>query len=201
MTAIRRRLRAAPQLGRLLPLLLAALLATAAGAADGPEVPEAALDVLPHRSRLGLRVQPLTPELREHFGAPEDRGLLVSQVEAGRAAADAGLEAGDVLVAAGGEPLHDTFDLVRSVARVPAGGTLALELLREEEARTLEVAPEGESMAWVDPESWRRWAEKGLREGSHELRRRLDQLEQHLRELERDLEEREDGSDEGGRPI
>ena len=33
------------------------------------------------RGRIGIRVQPLTPELREHFGAPSDRGVLVSEVE------------------------------------------------------------------------------------------------------------------------
>ena len=27
------------------------------------------------RGRIGIRVQPLTPELREHFGAPKDRGV------------------------------------------------------------------------------------------------------------------------------
>lgn len=191
----------AQRLRRLLPVLGAALLAAAAGADEGPPGPETALDVLPHRSRLGLRVQPLTPELREHFGAPKDQGLLVSQVEAGRAAAKSELQAGDVLVEADGEPLHDTFDLVRTVARVPAGGTLSLRVLRKGETHTLEVAPEGESMAWVDPQTWRRWAEEGLREGSSELRRRLDQLEEKLRDLERDLEEREGEPGDGSRRL
>jgi S1-C subfamily serine protease len=43
------------------------------------------------KERLGVMVMGLTPDLRKHFGAPEDRGVLVAQVESGTPAATAGM--------------------------------------------------------------------------------------------------------------
>ncbi len=48
------------------------------------------------RGRIGIQVNPMTPELRKHFGAPEDRGVLVVKVEEGRPAALAGVKVGDI---------------------------------------------------------------------------------------------------------
>jgi C-terminal processing protease CtpA/Prc len=141
------------------------------------------------RGRIGLEVQPMTPELREHFGAPEDRGLLVVRVAAGRPAARAGVEVGDVLLEAGGAPLGEPFDLVRAVARPAAGEKLELVLLRDGKRRTLAVEPEGEAMPWVDPGEWRRSFERGLHRGHEELLRRLDELERRLRDVERKVEQ------------
>src|SRR5579871_5943521 len=50
------------------------------------------------KGRLGVMVMGLTPELRKHFGAPDDRGVLVAHVESGTPAATAGIEVGDVIV-------------------------------------------------------------------------------------------------------
>ena len=54
--------------------------------------------------RLGLSLTPahVTIEMRESVGLPRVPGLLVRQVDAGSAAAAAGIQAGDVLVGAGG---------------------------------------------------------------------------------------------------
>ena len=43
---------------------------------------------------LGVELVDLTPELREHFGAPRDVGVMVGRVEPGSPAARAGLEVG-----------------------------------------------------------------------------------------------------------
>jgi hypothetical protein len=45
------------------------------------------------RGRLGVFVLGITPELRKHFGVPEDRGVLVARVESGSPAASAGAPA------------------------------------------------------------------------------------------------------------
>ena len=47
---------------------------------------------------LGVRLTDVTPQLREHYGAPADSGVLVTGVDAGKLAAVAGIEVGDVLV-------------------------------------------------------------------------------------------------------
>lgn len=144
-------------------------------------------ETLLHRGRLGLHVQPLTAELRRHLGAPEDRGVLVARVEPGRPAAEAGVQVGDVVTAAGGAPIASSTDLLRAVATVPEGETLDLTVVREKSERTLEVAPEGQALP--DAEQLGDWLERGLREGSQELREQLEQLEERLEEFERRLRE------------
>ncbi len=141
-----------------------------------------------HRGRVGVEIQPMTPELRRFMQAPEDRGLLVARIEEGRPAAAAGLRVGDVLTEADGEPLVHPFDLVRRVARVPEGESLSLAVVREGKPLALEVKPEGEAQPWIDPDQWSDWLEHGMREGSRELRERLDAIEKRLQELERRLE-------------
>lgn len=141
------------------------------------------------RGRIGLEVQPMTAELREHFGAPADRGLLVVRVVEGRPAERAGVKVGDVLVEAGGTPLGEPYDLVRSVGRAAAGEKLELALLRDGKRRTLGVEPEGEATPWVDPGEWRRFLERGVREGRDEILHRLEELERRLRDVERKVEQ------------
>jgi membrane-associated protease RseP (regulator of RpoE activity) len=143
------------------------------------------------RGRIGVVVQPLTPELREHFGAAEDRGVLVARVEAGRPGERAGLRVGDLLLEANNEPLASPGDLLRIVASVAEGAILELRVLRDGEERTVKVEPEGGTTPFLRPdawEGWSRWLDRGLRQGSRELRERIEQLERRLEELEQRLE-------------
>lgn len=145
-----------------------------------------------HPVRLGIQVQPMTPELREHFLAPVDRGLLVTRVEEGLPAARAGVEVGDVITSAGRKPMRNPSDLVRAVGRVPRGDSLDLAVVRDGKERTIVVEPEGEAMPWMDPRYWTDWAERGMLYGSRELRRQLEELDRRLRELERQFEKQQD---------
>lgn len=163
----------------------------AAGSSDWPFVTPFALP----RARIGVQVQPMTSELREHFLAPTDRGLLVTRVEAGLPAARAGVEVGDVITSVDRKPMREPLDLVRAVGRVPQGDRLEVELVRDGKKRTVIVAPEGEATPWVDPDYWSEWAERGMLHGSRELRRRLEKLEKRLRELERRFEERRESGE------
>ena len=153
---------------------------------------------LSDRGRIGVQVEAMTPELRGYFQVPDDRGLLVVRVEPDRPAARAGLRVGDVIVSAGGDPVHEPFDLIRIVAAAPAGEALELGVFREAEERTLRVEPEGEPSLWAEPKRLGTWFEEKLHRGSRELRERLEQLERRLEELERKLEEREEGTGEAG---
>lgn len=92
------------------------------------------------RPRLGVALAPprVARRLRRAVGLPERDGLLVRAVEEGSAAHAAGLERGDLIVAAAGRPvasidaLHDALDA--------AGETLAIQIVRgEEEKGDLEV--------------------------------------------------------------
>lgn len=139
------------------------------------------------RGRVGLRVQPMTPELREHMKAPREAGVLVAQVEAGAPAERAGVRVGDVITYAGGEPVRAPHDLIHRVAHVAEGGKLALTVVRGEETLELEVSPRGHPRP--DAEVWKDWMRGGLHRGLDALQRRLDELEKRLDELEGRLPE------------
>ena len=93
----------------------------------------------PKRARLGVAVAPshIARRMRRSVGLPERDGLLVRGVEDGSLAADAGIEAGDLLVEAGGRPITDADDLFAALAAVEL--PFDLKLVRGVEERTVRV--------------------------------------------------------------
>ncbi len=94
-----------------------------------------------HRSGgyLGVRSIEMTPELRQHFGAPRDAGVLVGSVEPESPAAKAGIQVADILTAVDGEEVGSTRALSRSVRRHKDGDTVKIDLLRDRSKKTLAV--------------------------------------------------------------
>jgi S1-C subfamily serine protease len=95
----------------------------------------------PVRHHLGVAIAP--PEaarrLREAVGlAPRD-GLLVRAVEDGSPAATAGIERGDLLVAAGGRDLARPADLFAALDAVAPGAHLEIRLVRGVEEHAVDV--------------------------------------------------------------
>jgi serine protease Do len=80
---------------------------------------------------LGLRVQDLTPALRERLGVQEPGGVVIAEVDPDGAAAAVGLRAGDVLLEVGRQPIRDVSDLQRKLA---ASGRRVLLLVRRGES-------------------------------------------------------------------
>ena len=91
---------------------------------------------------LGVRSIEMTPELRQHFGAPKDAGVLVGTVEPESPAAKAGIQVGDILTAVDGERVGSTRELSRSVRRHKDGETAKIDLLRDRSKKTLSVTLE-----------------------------------------------------------
>lgn len=89
------------------------------------------------RGFLGVHVIELTPELRRHFQAGEDNGVMVSRVEEDSPAAAAGIEVGDVLLAVDGEEVASARDLRRAVAPRRRGDAVGVEVVRGGRQRTL----------------------------------------------------------------
>jgi serine protease DegQ len=88
---------------------------------------------------LGVGPAPLTPELAEQFGIDAEEGIVVLNVVEGSGAAEAGVQAGDVLLSADGEPLGSVEDLFALLRERDPGDEVELELLRDDERQTVAV--------------------------------------------------------------
>jgi serine protease Do len=91
------------------------------------------------RGRLGVTVQEVNQSLASSFGLKSARGALVSSVEDGTPAAQAGLRPGDVVLKLDGEEIGSSLDLSSRVARIKPGTTAKLEVWRDGKARELTV--------------------------------------------------------------
>jgi serine protease Do len=91
------------------------------------------------RGWLGVAVQPITPELAGALELETQEGALISQVDAGSPAADAGLERGDVIVKFGSAEIHRMRELPRAVAATEPGTKVEVVLLRSGKRETKRV--------------------------------------------------------------
>lgn len=89
------------------------------------------------RGFLGVGLTELTPELRKHFGAPEDSGVMVSQVESGSPADKAGLKVGDILTTVDGDSVESSFDIGSRIGKIEDGHQVGLEVYRDGRAQKL----------------------------------------------------------------
>jgi serine protease Do len=75
---------------------------------------------------LGLTVETLTPVRAEQFGLQGQKGVVVTQVRAGSAAARAGIQVGTVIQEANRRPIRSVDDFKHAVASVPKHGVVLL---------------------------------------------------------------------------
>ncbi len=80
------------------------------------ETAEAATQKGEAAGTLGVTLRPLTPELADEAGVDAHEGLLVTEVEAGSRAEDAGLQPGDVIERANGRKTLSVGDLRDALA-------------------------------------------------------------------------------------
>jgi serine protease Do/serine protease DegQ len=124
------------------------------------------------RGRLGVQVDPLTPELAEALGIKKDtRGVMIVEVVPDTAAERAGLKRSDVIVSVNERIVSSSNDIRLLISQLLPGTEVALQVIREGEEvvvkATLDAVP-GEGLT-----------ENNLLEGitvdplSDELRRQL----------------------------
>jgi membrane-associated protease RseP (regulator of RpoE activity) len=168
------------------------------------------------RGYLGVELTELTPELRAHFGAPQDAGVMVARVAPGSPAEKAGIQVGDIITNLDGKPVESSWDVRARVRALADGATLPLEVQRQgkplslsatveqRERKEMDLAPllmhKGEAdriMVW--PHEPGAEPEGGTTEGRPAPRLRIERLispreemlERKLKALEKRLNELE----------
>lgn len=130
----------------------------------------------------GATVVSIPADLRRHYGAPADAGVLVTGIAPGGRAGTAGVKVGDVLVRAGGAPLREPGDLELRLLRQEGSAPLSLQILRG--GKPVSVSVPAALPARSDEARARRLAE---------LEAELARLAARKKELQREVERLESG--------
>ncbi|HET7832779.1 MAG TPA: Do family serine endopeptidase [Gallionella sp.] len=91
------------------------------------------------RGMIGVTIQAVTRELADQFHLSDTKGALISQVNKGSPADQAGLKSGDVIVRFNGKAVHDTGQLRNFVASSAPGTTATIVAIRNGKEETFTV--------------------------------------------------------------
>ncbi len=143
----------------------------------------------------GLRLSEATPDLRRHYGAPGQLGVLVTGIDPRRGAANDGFRVGDVLVRLGEVPVRRVSDVEQLLhERGARGEALQASLIRSHaparltlkvsEAPAVDaVSPEDRPSAPGQAASSRVRFEQALQLEIERLRSRIEELKHELETL------------------
>src|SRR5690606_21622460 len=107
------------------------------------------------RGRVGIGIQDVLPGLSEALDLGVDRGALVSEVEPGSPAEEAGIQVGDVITAVNGEEVATASQLRNAIGLVRLGEAVTLAIVRDGQQMEVDVqvGPAEESAALPQPDS------------------------------------------------
>ncbi len=91
------------------------------------------------RAVLGVSGRDIDQQVADAYGIDADAGPLVLAVEPGSGAADAGLQAGDIITAVDGERVRSMAELAATVRELAPGDTVEVRGIRDGESFTLQV--------------------------------------------------------------
>ena len=92
------------------------------------------------RPWMGVYLQTVDPSLAAQLGLPPDtEGAAIAEVVRDGPAADAGLEAGEVITAIGGKRVTSDLELIKSIAARRPGDEVELEVLGSTRTRSVTV--------------------------------------------------------------
>jgi Do/DeqQ family serine protease len=83
------------------------------------------------RAWLGVSLDPLTPDVADMLGIPNQKGVVITQVHKGMPAEKAGLRRNDVIVEYDGDPVVDVTKFRLRVADTPPGKRAAMVVVRD----------------------------------------------------------------------
>src|SRR5688572_14138773 len=119
------------------------------------------------KGRLGVMVMGLTPELRKHFGAAQDRGVIVARVEPGTPAAAAGVAVGDIIVEVRGRKIDGASDVVAALTDVTKGQSTTVQLMRSGKPISVQVTLTDEPAQISDTGCGMRWLHDLIKSFGH----------------------------------
>ena len=93
-----------------------------------------------HKS-LGIAVQNLTPEIAKDLGLKKETGVVVTRVEPGSPAADAGIQTGDVIREVNRKPVKDVEDFIQKVEKAKDQDNVLLFIQRGQNSLFAAVTP------------------------------------------------------------
>jgi len=138
------------------------------------------------RGWLGVRIQTVTEEIAETMGLPKPIGALVASASAGGPAAQAGIQAGDVIVKFDDKEVSDMRHLPRIVAETEIGKSVPVEIIRKGARRTVTAKvgelEESEQVASVSPKEKKKAAAPSKEEKVEGLGLSLAPISAELRE-------------------
>src|SRR5436190_12425119 len=83
------------------------------------------------RGWIGVQIQPVTQEIADGMGLKKAEGALIADPQKDGPAAKAGLEPGDVITGANGQPVKDARELARIIGGYAPGSTAKLDVLHK----------------------------------------------------------------------
>jgi serine protease Do len=160
--------------------------------------------------KIGVTLWELNEQLGQYFGAEDGEGALVAELEEDGPAYEAGLRAGDVIVAMDGEKIEDREDVLDVLSDKEEGDEVTIQILRKGSKQnfTVEIAEEEDwfSSFYYQPQDIRAFTapipsmdlflkehkaktfeEQELHEELEELKEELQDLKKELRKLKEEL--------------
>lgn len=95
----------------------------------------------PSRKTLGIAVQELTPEIAQELGVQNDTGVVVSSVEPGSPADDAGIRRGDVIQEVDRKPVKDVKDFSQKIDQAKSRDHILMLVQRGQNSLFAAVTP------------------------------------------------------------
>jgi serine protease Do len=97
---------------------------------------------VPEKGELGMTVQRLTPQIAESLGLEKADGVVVTAVEPGSAADEAGIRRGDVILEVDRKPIRNLEEYRKSIAGIRKGKGVLFLVRRGESTLFLALKPQ-----------------------------------------------------------
>ncbi len=105
------------------------------------------------RGWLGVQIQPMTKEMGDALGLELSEGAIVTSAQDDSPAANAGLEAGDIITEVDGKSIKGPRALARIIGGYEPNSEISMTVWRDGESRTLDVTLGNLEKASIEPGS------------------------------------------------